>query len=108
MRLFRRSVGFTRVALDAGQHTVFPGRCSSLGSWQNVVNRQLFAHRLFATVLTREPVSLEDVPATECHGIRRKSIVGRQYNDLRNTQPLGLRANCRFVIMRNQTSPVGP
>ena len=80
-------IGLAGVTVDAGQHAVRPAGQTASRPWNDVVDGQLFANRLLAAVLTRESVSLEDVPATECHGIRRKPIVGRQYDDLRNTQP---------------------
>ena len=65
MRLFRSSIGFPSVALDTGQHTVFPGGCSSLSPRQNVVYGQFFAHWLSGAVLTLKPVTLSNPLAEE-------------------------------------------
>ena len=74
--LFRGAVSFAGVTLPAGQYAVGLGGLTTLGARHNVVDCQLVATRLSATVLACETVTLEHVSSAKGHRCIRKSIEG--------------------------------
>src|SRR6185312_7301193 len=73
--LVGRAVRLPRVARDAGERAVLPGGETPLGTRNDVVDRQLFGTRPGAAVLAGVVVSLEEVPAAECHGVLAGLVV---------------------------------
>ena len=88
VRLSRSPVSLLRIAIDTSQYAVRPTRQTTLGTRNNVVNRELFAARLLSTVLATHLVTLEYVSAAEGNLLRRHRIELGQCNHLRNTDTL--------------------
>jgi hypothetical protein len=108
MRLCRSPVSLLRIAIDASQHTVRPRRQTTLGTRDNVVNRELFAARLLSTVLVTHLVTLEYVSAAEGNLLCRHRIELSQCDDFRNTDTLAYRLDDRLVAIRYHSAPVAP
>ncbi len=83
VRLSQSTVCLSRIAVDASQYAIRPGRLSTLSTRDNVVNRELFAARLLSTVLATHLVTLEYVSAAEGNLLRRHCIELGQCNDFR-------------------------
>ena len=108
MRLSRSTVSLLRIAIDTSQYAVRPRRQTTLGTRNNVVNRELFAARLLSTVLATHLVTLEDVSAAEGNLLRRHRIELGQCDDFRDTDTLAYRLDERLVSIRYHSAPVAP
>ena len=108
VRLSRSAVSLLRIAIDTSQYAVRPTRQTTLGTRNNVVNREFFAARLLSTVLATHLVTLENVSAAERNLLRRHRIELSQCNDLRDTNALAYRLDERLVAIRNHSAPVAP
>jgi len=108
VRLRRSPVSLLRIAIDASQYAVGPGRRSTLSSRNNVVNRELLAARLLSAVLAGHLVTLEYVASAEGHGLRRHRIELRQCDDFRDSDALAYRLNERLVAIWHKSTPIAP
>jgi hypothetical protein len=106
--LSRSPVSLLRIAIDTSQNTVRPTRQTTLGTRDNVVNREFFAARLLSTVLATHLVTLEYVSAAEGNLLRRHSIEFGQCDDFRDTDTLAYRLDERLVSIRYHSAPVAP
>ena len=97
MRLSRSPVSLLRIAIDASQYAIRPTRNTPFRTRNKVVNRELFAARLLATVLAGHLVTLEYVSAAEGNRLCWHRIELSQRNDLRDTNALAYRLNERLV-----------
>ncbi len=88
MRLSWSTVSLLRIAVDASQGAIRPGRLSTLSTRDNVVNRELFAARLLSTVLAGHLVTLEYVASAEGNRLRRHRIELRQGDDFGDANAL--------------------
>ena len=108
VRLCRSSVSLLRIAIDTSQYAVRPTRQTTLGSRNNVVNRELFAARLLSAVLAGHLVTFENVSATEGYLLRRHRIELGQCDDFRNTDALAYRLDEWLVAIRHYSAPIAP
>ena len=108
VRLSRSPVSLFRIAVDASQYAVGPGRRSTLSSRNNVVNREFLAARLLSTVLATHLVTLENVASAESNCLGRHRIELRQRDDFRDADALAYRLNERLITIRNQLAPIAP
>jgi hypothetical protein len=108
VRLSRSAVSLFRIAIDASQNTVRPGRQATLSTRDHVVNREFFAARLLSTVLAAHLVTLENVSAAECNLLRRHRIELGQCDDFRNTDTLAYRLDERLVAIWYKPAPIAP
>ena len=63
------------IAVHTGQNTVGPGGRSTLGTRQDVVNREFFTAWTAAAVLTHIGIAFENIATTERNNIMRHFVL---------------------------------
>ena len=106
--LSRSSVSLLRIAVDASQNAVRPGRRSTLSSRDNVIDRELFAAWLLSAVLAGHLVTLENVFTAEGNCLRRHCVELGQRDNFWDTDALANRLDERLISIRYQLAPIAP
>lgn len=106
--LLQRAIRFRVIAASTRQHAVLPAGTTATRTRRDVIDGQLIRLRLATTILTHEPVTLEQVATAERNRRRWQAIELSQRDHFRDSKPLANRPDERLIVIRLQGCPVVP